>query len=306
MSVIPVYAASPLNRRRKKPRRRATQDEMQQRAEFLLEYAEEQQPVTIRQLYYRASATHLAGIGKDENSYGKIQRQVLKLRRAGEMPYEWIADATRWMRKPRSFDDVDEALRTTAALYRKNLWADADSYVEIWLEKDALAGVISPITYLYDVPLMVTRGYTSETFAFESIAQRGGDQTPYYVYALYDFDRSGRDAANSLKEKLERFAAEAGIEVHFILLGITERQATSNADLIAGQRPHKRNTAADQKWPHDYGVELDAYRPTYLRTLVETAINQHLPQAQLHVLKEAEESERTILKNLIAGRRRRR
>jgi len=45
------------------------------------------------------------------------------------------------MRKPRTHDSVEEALRDTARFYRKALWADADSYVEIWVEKAALAGV---------------------------------------------------------------------------------------------------------------------------------------------------------------------
>ena len=41
------------------------------------------------------------------------------------------------------------------------------------------------------------------------------------IYALYDFDRSGADAARSLDEKLTRFADERGVEVHFQLLGLT-------------------------------------------------------------------------------------
>jgi len=36
--------------------------------------------------------------------------------------------------------------------------------LKIWLEKDALAGVIYPVTDLYDVPLMVARGYASLSF----------------------------------------------------------------------------------------------------------------------------------------------
>ena len=60
--------------------------------------------------------------------------------------------------KPRTFNSVEDALRDTAALYRKNLWQDAGSYVEIWLEKDALSGVLYPVTSMYDVPLMVARG----------------------------------------------------------------------------------------------------------------------------------------------------
>jgi hypothetical protein len=35
------------------------------------------------------------------------------------------------MRKPTTHDSVEEALKATARLYRKNLWLDADDYVEI-------------------------------------------------------------------------------------------------------------------------------------------------------------------------------
>jgi hypothetical protein len=140
------------------PRQRATQYEMLQRAKFLIAYANEHGPVTVRGLYYQAEVAGLPGIDKTESSYGKIQRQVLDLRRKGELPYETIADATRWMRKPKSYNSIEDALRETARLYRRNLWRDSEDYVEVWCEKDALAGVIYPVSSLYDVPLMVSRG----------------------------------------------------------------------------------------------------------------------------------------------------
>ena len=69
------------------------------------------------------------------------------MRKAGVLPYGWLADNTRWQRKPRTYDERrSEALEETAKLYRKALWADADAYVEVWLEKDALAGVVYPVT----------------------------------------------------------------------------------------------------------------------------------------------------------------
>jgi hypothetical protein len=40
-------------------------------------------------------------------------------------------------------------------------------------------------------------------------------------------------------------------------------------------------------------------RPIHLRHLVENAINRHLPQHQLEVLKAAEESERDIITRLV-------
>ena len=55
------------------------------------------------------------------------------MRRAGDLPYDWLADNTRWQRKPQTFGSVEEALRDTARFYRKSLWAYADCYARGWL-----------------------------------------------------------------------------------------------------------------------------------------------------------------------------
>jgi hypothetical protein len=292
--VTDLYEASPIKRQRHK----ATRTEMEARAEFLLSYAEEHGPVTVRQLYYRATVEGLPGIDKTERGYIKIQRQVLSLRREGRLDYGHIADATRWMRKPRSYDSVEDAIEQTARLYRRSLWTDADSYVEVWCEKDALAGVIFPVTARNDVGLMVARGFASETFCYEAIAQREGDDRDYYVYYLGDFDRSGHDAARTLEEKLTRFAEEEGIEVIFEQLAVNEHQI---AAWELPTREPKRQSPADRNWPHDFACELDAIEPDMIRHLVEDAIDRHIDQDQLAVLKVAEQSERELLKAL--GRR---
>jgi hypothetical protein len=280
------YEASPVKRRR------ATKAEMEERAKFLLDYAAKHGPVTVRGLYYQAEVAGVSGIDKTELAYGRVQRQVLALRRAKRMPYQHISDATRWMRKPTSYDSVSDALAATAYAYRRSLWQDASEYVEVWLEKDAIAGTVYPVTEENDVPLMVTRGYCSETFAFEAIEQRGDDNRRYYVYYLGDFDRSGRDASRSLKRKLEQFAKEKGIEVHFVDLAVTLEQIQT---LRLPTREPKRNTAADKAWPHDFACELDAIPPDTLREIVRAAIERHLPAHQLKILKIAEESEKNAL-----------
>ena len=119
-----VYQASPIKRNR------ATKAEMAERAAFLIDYAERHGPVTVRQEFYAATVAGL--IEKSESGYSKVQAQVLKLRREGKMPYRVIADATRYMRKPRTFDGIEDALQSTARLYRKALWSEE---VEIWVEK---------------------------------------------------------------------------------------------------------------------------------------------------------------------------
>jgi hypothetical protein len=266
---------------------------MTERARFLIDYAAEHGPVTVRGLYYQAEVAEIPGIEKTDAGYSKVQRQVLNLRRAGEMPYEDIADATRWMRKPTSYDSIEDALAETARLYRRSLWRDAPAYLEVWLEKDAIAGVIYPETSAFDVPLMVARGFCSETFAFEAIEQRGDDRRPYHVLYLGDFDRSRRDAAESLRRKLTHFAMKKGIMVEFTDLAVTLDQIQA---LGLPTRAPKRKSPADRAWPHPIACELDAVPPDYLRRIVREAIEVYLPAEEYRVLKVAEESERGQLR----------
>ena len=285
-----VYQASPLKRRR------ATKDEMEVRAEFLIAYAKNHAPVTVRQLFYAATVAGIPGIEKTEGGYSKVQAQCLDLRRAGRLPYHCIADATRYMRKPSTFDGWEAALQDTAKLYRKSLWANSDEQVEIWLEKSALAGVLYPVTSEYDVPLMPTGGYTSETFAYGAVNSIRGTGKTLVVYALYDFDRSGQDAASSLQEKVERFGADFDVWVEFHHLGLTYDQVM-NLDLPT--RPAKRSTVADRRWQYDFAAELDAIPPDTIRDMVREAIEDHLPRYELNHLKRVEKAERETLLQFI-------
>src|SRR5262245_14722074 len=155
-----AYETSPIKRHR------STKAEVEERREALLAIIDEGKPMTVRQVFYQATVRGL--VEKAESGYAKVQVDLTKMRRDGSLPYDWLADNTRWQRKPRTFDSVEHALKATAALYRKNLWRDADSYVEIWLEKDALAGVIYEVTDVFDVPLMVARGYASLSFLYSA------------------------------------------------------------------------------------------------------------------------------------------
>jgi hypothetical protein len=66
--------------------------------------------------------------------------------------------------------------------YRRRRWDDQPVYVEVWLEKDAMAGVLYQVTAPFDVPLRVTRGYSNITFlkaAADAIAWQG---RPAYLF----------------------------------------------------------------------------------------------------------------------------
>ena len=290
-----VKQASPL---KGKKRFRPTRKVMVAREEFLIDYAVKHGPINVRGLYYQAEVAQLPGISKDEKDYDKVQACVLKLRRAGLLPYDKITDATRYMRKPQTFDGWQDALQDTARFYRKSLWAETDLEVEIWVEKSTLTGVIQPVTSEYDVPLMPTGGYTSETFAFEAVERLRGTGRTLIVYSLYDFDRSGFDASKSLQEKLERFGSEFGVPVEYNTLGLTVEQVRS---LNLPTREPKRNTNADKRWPHNFAAELDAIPPDTLREMVRTAIERHLPADELRRLKRIEHLERETLMKFVGA-----
>ena len=136
------------------------------------------------------------------------QRQLADLRRAGLIPFSSIADNTRWQRKPITYDCLAEAIEHTKNSYRRAIWSTSNSYTEVWLEKDALSGVLYPVTSKYDVPLMVTRGYSSITFLHEAASYMRELGKRVVILHFGDHDPSGQDAANKIETTLKEFAPE--------------------------------------------------------------------------------------------------
>jgi hypothetical protein len=272
---------------------RATKAEVEARREALLAIVDDGRPMTVRQVFYQATVRGL--VAKVEASYAKVQNDLTLMRRAGELPYDWLADNTRWQRKPRTFDSVEDALNETARFYRKNLWADADCYVEIWLEKDALSGVVLPVTSIYDVPLMVARGYASLSFLHSAAEYINALDIPAHIYHLGDYDPSGVNAGEKIEETLREMAPAADITF--------ERLAVTPEQIAAWDLPTRPTKASDTraKGFGDISVELDAIEPNRLREIVQRATERHLPPRQFKVLKAAEESERTLIRRLVAS-----
>jgi hypothetical protein len=282
---IGAYQASPIKRRKRK-RTRATKAEVELRRENLIEIIQTALPMTVRQVFYQATVHGI--VEKSEAGYTKVQNDLVLLRRAGELPYTWLADNTRWQRKPRSYSSVKEAIEKTARFYRKALWDKIDAYVEVWLEKDALSGVIFPITSKYDVPLMVARGYASLSFLHSAADFISDLDVP--AYHLGDFDPSGVNAGEKIEETLREMAPAA--DIYFERLAVTPEQIET-WDLPT--RPTKSTDSRSKNFGA-ISVELDAIEPNQFRALVRDAIEQHLPADQFEMLKVAEESERDLLR----------
>ena len=193
----------------KRPRR--SRVEMNGIRDALVDLLTAENPMTVRQAFYRAVSSGI--VEKTEAQYkGTIGRLLCELRRDRQIPFEWIADNTRWMRKPKTYDCKEDMLRLTAQTYRRALWNDQDAYVEVWLEKEALAGVVVEVTAKWDVPLMVTRGYPSLSYihsAAEAISSQG---KPAFLYYFGDHDPSGVDIPRTVDVGLRKLAPDAEIE----------------------------------------------------------------------------------------------
>lgn len=272
---------------------RASKEEVRRRRQQLYSIISAMHPMTVRQVFYQATVLGL--VEKSESGYTKVQTDLVQMRQSGALPYGWIADNTRFQRRPRTYDGVQAALDETARLYRKSLWAEADCYVEIWLEKDALSGVIFPITSMYDVPLMVARGYASLSFLHSAAEYIGDINVPTYIYHFGDFDPSGVNAGEKIESTLREMAPEA--EIHFHRAAVTPYQIKSM------ELPTRLTKTSDSrsKGFGDVSVELDAIPPADLRRLVERVIERHLPRRQFEIMKVAEASEREIIKRLVGG-----
>lgn len=284
-----LYPASPINGRRQ----RATRAELQHRRAALYEIVEAMRPTTVRRVFYEASVRGIAD--KSEAGYVRVQTDPAVMRRAGDLPYGWLADKTPGQRKPVIYGGIEEALEDTAPLYRKSLWIDADCYVEIWLAKDALSGVVYPVTSTFDVPIIVARGYASLSFLHGSAEFIAGLEMPAFTYHVGDFEPSGANAGEKIEQTLHELAPDA--EIRSERLGATPEQ-------IDGWSLPTRPTKTTDSLAKGFGaisVELDPIEPDLLRAIVQDAIERHLPRQQLEVLKAAEASERGLLRLMVGS-----
>jgi hypothetical protein len=280
----PLYVPSDI-----KPKRfRRTKADVDTIRKNIREVLEQDNPQTVRQVFYALTVRGV--ISKQEVEYHRtVIRLLVDMREAHEIPFDWLADNTRWQRKPATFVGLDSCLDNTAAFYRRDLWAAAPVYVEVWCEKDALAGVMIEETNPYDVPLMVARGYASISFLHSAAKAIKAKGKPAYIYHFGDLDPSGVDAARDIEAKLRRYAP--GAEIHF------ERPAVTREQEQQWNLPTRPTKTTDTRAKKFIGtsVELDAIPAATLRGLVRESIERHIDKEQIKFLRIVEASERELL-----------
>lgn len=238
---------------------------------------------------------------KDEaKGYKLVQRRLVRLRERGDVPYGWITDNVRIVRGHNRYGGPDDYARVAAEFYRRDYWADSPVNVEVWLEKDALAGVLVPaVVEECGLDLHVTRGYASVSYLQSAADFIKRDGRPTHVYLLTDFDPSGLGIADTVAAELVRRSRP--VEV------LVERLAVDRAQIDEWNLPTRPTKATDsraRKFTREHGtgsVELDAIPPATLRALVKVSIEEHMKPEALRIMKMAEREERDVLRSVWGG-----
>jgi hypothetical protein len=218
------------------------------------------------------------------------------MRMDDRIPFAWIVDESRRRRENQTYDSIADAARETARFYRRNALRECPDYVEIWSEKEALAGVIEDAAGDYDVPVIVSKGMPSITQLYGSAveiarAAEAGKET--YIYQFGDHDPSGVLIPETIERRLnqlcERFDCRAPVIER---VALTEGQID---EFHLPTRPTKRDGNQHAKNFDGDSVELDALPASELRSMVREVIERHISSETLHTLRVAEESERELL-----------
>lgn len=280
-----VYIARPINRHRR------TRQEVEEIRAALYRLLSQEKPMTVRQVFYRLVSQGV--IEKTENEYNStVCRLLSEMRKAGTIPYDWIADNTRWMRKTDSYRSLSQMLTSQKKLYRRALWDNQPDYVEVWLEKDALAGVLMDVTDPWDVPLMVSRGFSSLSFLYEAASEIKAREQPAYLYYLGDFDPSGLLIPKKIEENLRAMAPEC--EIHFKRVAVNPEQITA---MNLPTRPTKKTNSHARDFG-DQSVEVDAIPPQVLKGMVRDLIVSHINVESLRKIQAVEAMERETLEGI--------
>lgn len=306
-----------------KPKEDALRDILRARA-IIEEYRDAGITLTLRQLYYQFVARDF--IPNTEKSYKRLGNILKRGRQGGVIDWEAIEDRGRTPVEWSQFESMRDCLEEAVSHFRMERQMGQEVYVELWVEKDALASVLRPIAARYHVTLMVNRGYSSAS-AMRASAERVRECVERYgcdeavVLYLGDLDPSGEDMVRDIRDRLGRFLnsgqlvngsvletpAQARRRKPIIDLYVKKLALTMDQVNHFGPPPNptKLSDSRAKDFIRKFGRqswEVDALPPTELRTIIEEAIEEQLDMSRIEEIKERESEDREALTKWLQSR----
>ncbi len=231
--------------------------------------------LTGRQLYYQFVSRDW--IPNTEKSYKNLLSLLADARYAGMVDWAAIEDRGRVADIPSAWSSIDQIVNAAINQFRLPVWNSQPVYAELWVEKQALAGVLEPLAREFRAPLMVNKGYSSASAMYEAAnriegaAYFEGDQKPAIVFYLGDHDPSGNDMVRDIGARLNEFVPDLETPVEIRKLALTMAQIrkynpppnpakTTDARFAAYEAEH-----GSQSW------EVDALPPNVLAQIIRDA-----------------------------------
>ena len=286
-----VYRASTIKRERRSQKRMDLLDAQ------IIAVLSEDHPQSVRHVFYRMTDPRLLEpVEKSDRGYRHVQDRCVKLRRAGRIPYGWIADMSRQGYFTHTFADASDFVRSMAGHYRADLWRDADYRCEVWAESRSIASVLLRDCRQLAVDLYPCGGFSSLSFVHAAAQQNNDrpDTRPLVVLYVGDYDPAGVLIDQSLQRELRQHL-RADIELSFRRIGINEEQIGAY-DLPT--KPRKEGDKRSLQVAHT--VEAEAMPARDLRAILRLEVETLLPERALEVALVAEQSERQHLHRMAA------
>lgn len=259
-------------------------------------------PVTLRQIHYQLV---VKGLIDNTNSQYNMLSQLLKYARIdGFIPWEAIEDRVRQAFLNQGWADKDEFLRDERDKfltgYRRHLQQDQENYIEVWLEKYALAGIFERVVNPLCIALCPTRGFSSVSFLRQLrnrvlTSQKNGQR--YVMLYFGDFDPSGDIMLPAMARTLEADFQLSNMEYEPVAL---KQEQIEEYDLPVKMGAAKVTDPRYKKFVEKYGpraVELDALSPKILRELIDQAIGRYVDLSKVRQHLKEEAKERPILED---------
>ena len=267
--------------------------------EIVADYEAQGYSLTLRQLYYQMVSKNL--IPNTPKSYDNLGSLINDARYAGLIDWEALEDRTRHLRELSAWKTPEAIIESAAQSYHNDLWRGQEVYCEVWIEKDALVGVIEGICNELDVPHFSCRGYTSATEMWNAAMRlirkcRGNEGTHRRVVILHlgDHDPSGLDMTRDIRDRLTLFSMmKVPIEVKRIALNRDQVD-----ELGLPPNPAKITDSRAAAYIEEHGTEsweLDALTPAYITDLIRNEILGVLDLELWEQRRDKQEKDRQIL-----------
>lgn len=263
---------------------------------IISEYLAQGFVLTLRQLYYQLVSRDV--IPNVERSYKNLSSLVSNARLAGLMDWDAIEDRGRQPKLPNEFDNLEDLVKVALASYRLPRWKTQDNYVELWVEKDALAGVLAPIAHQWHITLSVNKGYSSVSAMRQAalrflLSFRAG-KSCHLIY-LGDHDPSGEDMVRDIRDRMAMFGAHLEVDK----VALTMRQVTRYSPPPNPAKVTDPRADAYIKKFGDKSWEVDALPPEVLRRVIEGRLEELVDPRAMERIKAEEQLDKQQLRDAV-------